>query len=159
MNSFRNFTKNLTRKSERYGDVHFISFLSSILSRLAYMDDNKFLKNYMAIMGPVIHPQILQSIDNVESNNLYDLLDDEKIFGLNTPNNIFTDFTYDYNTKKYIDVLKLNIPQNVNIINDQIKGTLIYPIQGEAPSPETVKYISIGWSKYGEIYIEDRWIS
>ena len=38
-----NTFKNLSRKSEKYGDVHFISFLGAILSRLAYLNDNKFL--------------------------------------------------------------------------------------------------------------------
>ena len=39
-------SSNLTRSSEKYGDVHFISFLGAILARLAYLNDNKFLKNY-----------------------------------------------------------------------------------------------------------------
>ena len=153
MNTFKKFTSNLTRQSEKYGDVHFISFLSAVLSRLAYCNDNTFLKNYMAIMGPVIHPQILQSINNVDSTNLSDLLDDQKIFGLNNTGGAFTDYMYNYNNKQYIDVLKLQIPQNVNIINGETFGDLTYPLPGDEPGPEDVKYISIGWTKYGEIYI------
>ena len=41
-----NTFKNLSRKSEKYGDVHFISFLGATLSRLAYLNDNKFLTSY-----------------------------------------------------------------------------------------------------------------
>ena len=152
-NKVNKFTTNLTRTAERYGEVHFISFLGSILSRLAYCNDNTFLKNYNAIMGPVIHPQILESIDKVGSGELSDLLDDQIIFGLGNPDSIFKDYTYDFKEKKYLDVLKLNIPQNVNIITEETFGDLSYPVQGKQTGSETVKYISIGWTKYGEIYI------
>ena len=149
-----NTFSNISRKSDKYGDIHFISFLSSVLSRLAYMDDNKFLTSYNAIMGPVIHTKILQSINQVNSNALSDLLDDQKIFGLNKDtNDIFNNFEYQYKGKNYIDFLALNMPQNINIINGDLLGTINYPVQGEPTPPDTVKYISIGWSNYGEIYV------
>ena len=149
-----NTLSNINRKSDKYGDIHFISFLSSVLSRLAYMDDNKFLNSYNAIMGPVIHPEILQSINQVNANSLSDLLDDQKTFGLNKDaNDIFKNYEYQYKGKNYIDFLGLNMPQNVNIINGDLPGTVTYPLQGQATSPDTVKYISIGWSNYGEIYV------
>jgi hypothetical protein len=137
-----------------YGDIHFISFLSAVLSRLAYMNDNKFLTSYNSIMGQVIQPEILQSINKVNSDSLSDLLDDQKIFGLNKgENDIFKDYEYQYKGKNYIDFIALNMPQNVNIINGDLPGTASYPIPGQEPSPDTVKYISIGWSNYGEIYV------
>ena len=149
-----NTISNISRKSDKYGDVHFISFLSSVLSRLAYMDDNKFLTSYNAIMGPVIQPKILQSINQVNSNALSDLLDDQKIFGLNKDaNDIFNNYEYQYKGKNYIDFLGLNMPQNVNIINEDLLGTVNCPVQGQETPPDTVKYISIGWSNYGEIYV------
>jgi hypothetical protein len=149
-----NTLSNISRKSEKYGDIHFISFLSSVLSRLAYMDDNKFLTCYNAIMGPVIQPKILQSINKVNADSLSDLLDDQKIFGLNKDaNDIFKNYEYQYKGKNYIDFLALNMPQNVNIINGDLAGTSTYPMQGQETSPDTVKYISIGWSNYGEIYV------
>ena len=77
-----NTIKNLSRKSEKYGDVHFISFLGSILSRLAYLNDNKFLANYNAIMGPVIQPRILKAINSVNPANLNSLLDGTDFFVL-----------------------------------------------------------------------------
>ena len=73
-----NTISNLRRKTDMYGDVHFISFLGATLSRLAYMDDNKFLNSYNQIIGRVIQPKILQGINNVDSNNLGDLIDDQK---------------------------------------------------------------------------------
>ena len=149
-----NTISNFSRNSERYGDINFISFLGAILSRLAYLNDNKFLTSYNSIMGPVINPQILQAINNVNQNNLDLLLDDQTLFGLNKgPNDIFKNFEYQYKGKNYIDFIKLNMPQNVNIINGDIAGNVSYPVQGQQTPPNTVKYISIGWSNYGEIYV------
>jgi len=137
-----------------YGDIHFISFLGSTLSRLAYMDDNKFLANYSQIIGPVIQPKILQGINNVNSNNLGELLDDQKIFGLDkSPNDIFSNYEYQYKGKNFIDFIKLNMPQNINIINGDIEGIRNYPVPGQQTPLDSVKYISIGWSNYGEIYV------
>ena len=148
-----NTISNFSRNSERYGDINFISFLGAILSRLAYLNDNKFLTSYNSIMGPVIHPQILQAINNVNQTNLDLLLDDQTLFGLKESNDIFQNFKYQYKGKNYIDFIKLNMPQNVNIINGDIAGNVSYPVQGQQTPPNTVKYISIGWSNYGEIYV------
>ncbi len=186
-NTFSNFS----RKSDKYGDVHFISFLGATLARLAYFDDNKFLNQYTSIMGPVIHPQILTAINSVNSNNLGELLDDEKMFGL-VPNasikkggdgnlsatkqtdsfmevktgmnplagepkpkvsSNFGGYTYDYNGKKYIDFIALGMPQNINILNREVNGKVNYPIPGTPATPGSIKYISIGWSNYGEVYV------
>jgi hypothetical protein len=148
------FISNLNRKTEKYGDVHFISFFGAILARLAYLDDNKFLKNYNSIFGPVIQPKILQAINGVDPNNLRLLLDDQTLFGLNKwPNDTFRNYEYQYKGRNYLDVIKLNIPQNVNIINGETTGNLVYPLPGQQTPPDFVKYISIGWSNYGEVYV------
>ena len=103
-----NTISNFTRKADKYGDIHFISFLSAVLSRIAYFDDNKFLTKYNAIMGPVIQDRILQGINNVDPNNLSDLFDDQKIFGLNKDSNdTFQQYEYDYKGKNFIDFLAL----------------------------------------------------
>ena len=149
-----NTLSNSTRKSDKYGDVHFISFLSATLSRLAYLDDNKFLKSYSEIMGSVIQPIILQAINSVKQDNLSMLLDDQTLFGLNKgATDIFKNYEYPYKGKNYIDFLALNMAQNINIINGDLVGTVSYPVQGQQTASDTVKYISIGWSNYGEIYI------
>jgi hypothetical protein len=82
-----NTISNFSRKTERYGDIYFISFLGAILSRLAYLNDNKFLTSYNSIMGPVIHLKILQAINNVNQSNLSSLLDDQTLFGLDKGQN------------------------------------------------------------------------
>ena len=149
-----NTISNLNRKSDRYGDLHFISFLGATLSRLAYMDDNKFLNSYSQIMGPVIQPKILSGINSVDANNLADLLDDQKIFGLDKgSDDIFANYEYDYKGKNYIDFIGLNMPQNINIINGDLKGEKNFPVPGKETQSGEVKYISIGWSNYGEIYV------
>jgi hypothetical protein len=149
-----NTLSNLNRKADMYGDVHFISFLGSVLSRLAYMDDNKFLTNYSQIIGPVVQQKILEGINNVDSNNLGLLLDDEKIFGLDkSSSDIFSEYEYQYKGKNYIDFIKLKMPQNINVINGDIAGVTNFPIKGQETPLDAVKYISIGWSNYGEIYV------
>lgn len=149
-----NTISNLTRKADRYGEVHFISFLGAVLSRLAYFNDNKFLSSYSQIMGQVIQPRILEGINKVDSNNLSPLLDDQTIFGLNKDSNdIFANYEYQYNGKNFIDFIGLNMPQNVNIINGDVNGEKVFPIPGQETPPDAVKYISIGWSNYGEIYV------
>jgi hypothetical protein len=149
LNTFKNFS----RKNDKYGEVHFISFMSSILARLAYFNDNKFLTMYNSIFGPIIPEKVLRDIDNVTQNNLKQLLNDQELFGLTGQDgDIFKNNEYIYNNKNFIDVLSLNIPQNVNITTSEIKGTVTLSNPVVVP-PETVKYISIGWSNYGEIYI------
>ena len=135
-----NTISNLNRKADKYGDVHFVSFLSAALSRLAYMDDNKFLTSYSQIMGPVIQPKILQGINSVSPNNLFDLLDDQKIFGLTKDqNDIFANFEYQYKGKNFIDFIGLNMPQNINIINGDLTGNIQFPLQGQQTPTDTVK--------------------
>ncbi len=104
-------------------------------------------------MGPVIAPNILKAIDQVPATNLNALLDDQTLFALNT-NGPMAGYSYDYKGKKYLDVLKLNIPQNVNIINGDLAGMVKgVTNEGQTPLGEIVKYISIGWSNYGEVYV------
>jgi hypothetical protein len=45
------------------------------------------------------------------------------------------------------------MPQNVNIINGETKGDLAYPAPGQPTPINAVKYISIGWSNYGEVFV------
>ena len=132
---------------KQYGSIHFISFYAVVLSRLAYMNDNNFLIKYNTIMGSIIPRSLLTALDNVNSNELYQLLEDQKWMKA------------DY---KYLDFLGAVIPQNINIINGEITGQPLLSIpdkflniKGGRPEmvDNNVKYISIGWSNYGEIYI------
>lgn len=152
---------NVFRTADQYGDLHFISFLGTTLSRMAYQDDTHFLQNYIAIMGPIILLPILKKINDVDPNNLDALLDDQKLFvDIPSQSKTPTDLTKipipfsTFQTKKYIDFLALNIPQNINITIGETKGTVKFIIEGEsAHGTDSIKYISIGWSNYGEVYV------
>jgi len=150
---FKTFS-NLSRKADRYGDLHFLSFYGATLSRLAYLDDNKFYQNYVTIMGPVIHEKILTAINGVSSDNLQALLDDQTLYGLTGgADDIFSQYEYKYQDKTFLDFVRLKMPQNINIINGEVKGEKQFVVQGASPADSTVRYISIGWSNYGEVYV------
>lgn len=144
---------NLSRTADSYGNVHFISLYGTILSRLAYCNDNTFLPRYNQIFGPVIVPEIMQSIDAVSASNIKAEMNDQNTFKLNTATDPLNKYSYAFKTDHFIAFNALNIPQNVNIINGEISGTPTYAIEGKAAAPDDVKYISIGWSNYGEIYV------
>lgn len=147
----------LSRKSEKFGDLHMISLWGSILARLSYNEDSSFIENYCKITDNKIYENILKGINKacLPGADLKKILNDESLFDLSTSNSFFSDYTYSYNGKKYIDFIKLEIPQNVNIINGEIKSSSIHTINDLYTPLNTcdVKYISICTSNYAEIYI------
>ena len=152
MNTF----SNMSRKADQYGNVHFISLYGVILSRLAYMNDNKFLDSYCAIFGPIVSLQILQAIDAVSANEINQEIKDQDIFRLKSDGGgdaSLDKYQYTYNNERFLAFNSLNIPQNVNIITGEINGTVVPVLSGLPPTPGEVKYISIGWSNYGEVYV------
>ncbi len=50
----------------------------------------------------------------------------------NSLTNIFRNHEYQFNGQKFIDFTKLNMPQNVNIINGDIDGNKSFPVPGIA---------------------------
>ena len=159
MNTF----SNMSRKADQYGNVHFISLYGVILSRLAYMNDNKFLDSYCAIFGPIVSLQILQAIDAVSANDINKEIKDQDIFRLKSDGNATSisgggnepldKYQYTFNNERFLAFNELNIPKNVNIITGEISGTVVPVLSGLPPTPGEVKYISIGWSNYGEVFV------
>ena len=155
MNTF----SNMRRKSDQYGNVHFISLYGSILSRLAYMNDNTFLDCYCKIFGPVVSLQILQAIDKESANEIKNEINDQQTFGLNadansgSSPNYLEPYQYTLKNEHFIAFNALNIPKNVNIITGEISGIVVPVLSSVPPSRNDVKYISIGWSNYGEVYV------
>jgi hypothetical protein len=150
------FISNMSRSADQYGNLHFISLYGAILSRLAYNNDNKFLTNYNKIFGPVVIPEILEDINKVSVNNLNQEINDQQTFNLvNAQDNTnpLTKYEYTFKNEHFIAFNELNIPENVNIITGETKGTVKDVLKGSIPPEGTVKYISIGWSSYGEIFI------
>ena len=68
-----NTISNLSRTADKYGDIHFISFLGATLSRLAYQDDNKFLEN-----DKITKYYISQDYYKIQTNDTR-LIDENKI--------------------------------------------------------------------------------
>jgi hypothetical protein len=144
---------NMSRKADKYGNIHFISLYGTILSRLAYTNDNKFLELYNKIFGPIIVLEILKNINKIAPENLKAEINDQSTFNLNDTNNPLSKYEYSFKNEHFIAFNELNIPQNVNFITNEITGQPKTVINGTPPAPDTVKYISIGWSNYGEVYV------
>jgi hypothetical protein len=126
---------NLVRKSDLYGNVHFISLYATILSRLAYNNDNSFLKLYCAIFGPIVTPQIMSDIDKASTPYL---IKDGDIFTLNSNMNATNELSkheFSFKEEHFIAFNELNIPKNVNIITNEIKGVVQPVIAGVPPYP------------------------
>jgi hypothetical protein len=120
------------------------------------MNDNKFLDCYCKIFGPIVLPQILQAIDAVSVNDLKKEINDQQMFQLTQTgggNNPLDKYEYTFKNEHFLAFNALNIPKNVNIVTGEITGTVIPVLSGASPTPSDVKYISIGWSNYGEVYV------
>jgi hypothetical protein len=123
------------------------------------MNDNKFLKSYNKIMGQIIPTEILTSINNeVSNNNMFSLSTDTPIINYlksNGAGNKITTIDYiDKNkqTKQSIDFFKMS--ELVNISNGDTKPSKNEPqISNSINYCSNVKYKSICWSNYGEIYV------
>jgi len=141
----------LTR-SEKYGDVHFISFYCAILARLVYCNDHDFVENYDSIFGHVIPPDIMKCIDNVEKQ--HQLMDDEKVFGSLLNKKSYP--TYERQGKIYIAFEEM--AKNVNILIGEDEFSKVKSMKDHKHKfglikHSSLRYVSIATSNYGEIYI------
>jgi hypothetical protein len=132
-----------------YGNVHFISFYSAVLSRFAYFSDKNFLEQYNKIIGPIIPISILTAMNSIR--DIPDILDDATVFDLNNNPNQYSTFSYE--GKKFIAFNEM--AKKINMINGEVKET--YELTPEEEKQRgaygNVKYISIATSNYGEIYV------
>jgi hypothetical protein len=139
-------------RSERYGDVHFISFYCAVLARLVYCNDQNFVENYDSIFGQVIPRDIMHCIDNVK--NAQQLLDDEKVFGSLFKKKTYS--TYERNGRTYIAFEEM--AKNVNILIGEDEFSKVKSIKTHKHKLGSIKhsslrYVSIATSNYGEIYV------
>jgi len=141
-----------TNRSERYGDVHFISFYCAILARLVYCNDHDFVENYDSIFGHVIPTDIMSCIDNVEKP--YQLLDDEKVFGSLLKKKKYP--TYERQGKTYIAFEEMAKNVNILIGEDEfskVKSMKDHKHKFGSIKHSSLRYVSIATSNYGEIYV------
>jgi len=132
-----------------YGNVHFISFFASVLSRLAYFNDTNFLAQYNKIIGPVIPNSILKEINAISA--IPDILDDESVFHLQENPNRYP--IYQYEGKRYIAFN--DMAKKINEINGEVEEPYISSEEDRRlqSSYGNTAYISIATSNYGEIYV------
>jgi len=133
-----------------YGNTCFMSFYAAAVTRISYLDDNKFIQCYNKIMGNVIPKEILRNINTLanDNNNLNNLFNDDNLLQ-NVLSNIDT---YTSNTgQKRIDYVKMNMPQKINIITGEMEGDSTQFDGSE--SDKHIKYISLANSNYGNVYI------
>lgn len=120
-----------------HDNINFICFYGSVLARLSYFDDTKFAFLYSNIFGHIIPLNMLNCI-NVSP----DIMNDRLTFP-----GIISD------TSNYIKFNSLNMPQRINnIIGESgvVVPENIKRVSGTAPY---LKYISLAWSRYGEVYV------
>ena len=122
------------RTKDKYGEIPFITFFCTVLSRLAYLPDQGFIKAYANIMGPIFPIKFLQYVSNSAKNNPLEMMID-------------TSFKYELNDY----ASKIN-PVLQNVENQLTKGKENIHFNNNAIDGN-VKHISLAWSKYGEIYI------
>jgi len=136
-------------KELNYGNVHFISFYSAVLSRFAYFSDKNFLEQYNKIIGPIIPLSVLTAMNSIK--DIPEILDDESVFDLNNNPNGLPIFTY--GGKKFIAFN--DMAKKINMINGEVKETyeLTEDELLQRAAYGNVKYISIATSNYGEIYV------
>ena len=178
MNNNNNNNNDVINDVDKYGSTHFISLYAVILSRLVYFDDNDFLQKYVEIFGNIIPTKLLKSINQVckkdtaekikNDQEMFSLVDENgkpntisTILGLDIKNDnnrkLETKYLYKHDDKYFLAFNELNIPRNVNIITGERDGEIELPYQleknKEQMNGEYVKYISISWSNYGEIFV------
>lgn len=142
--------------TNNYGNTCFMSFYAAVLTRLSYLDDNKFIQCYNQIIGNVIPDSILTGINDVVTTSskpggdLNNLFDDEIAFLNKGTFEIYKNVE----GKSRIDYVAMNMPQDVNIITGEMKsGMRTYPVVDPVNVDQNIKYISLASSNYGNVYI------
>lgn len=159
--------------TDEYGNINFISFLGTVYSRLAYMNDHQFLLYYKLIFGPIIPVSLMQQINTqVKTNGINSINDDKKMLNLSDdlkPYVYKTDeSSSDLELKTYksddgeLHVQFLPLAQKINQttgeerISDKEPNCELYPDPNNlrpAVPDEFLVFSSISTSNYGEIYI------
>jgi len=156
---------------DKYGDINFMSFLGSVLARLAYFSDYAKLPNYFSS-----EPEEQHMIRSKNFISLYSCIFSDQVIPTTMLNsignqtnldNLFNDAILFSNVNEapkrangYIDFIP--IAKKVNVITGEESGTRDAKIVGQKINAiynsgilkkGRVYYTSIGTSNYGEIYI------
>ena len=144
--------------NKTFGDIPFITFYDTVLSRLAYFTSENFLPAYLDIFGPIIPEKILKSINDASMDKIFD----SSIYNLSKNTDIPT-YT-DKNTKfiDFTDMAEKINNVNIKFVNRKLPSAQAPPQNGGINIPNVksifgknykVAYISISTSNYGGYYI------
>jgi hypothetical protein len=156
-----------TSFTNEYGNVNFISFLGTIYSRLAYMNEHQFLLYYSLIFGPIVSDKMMKEINaQVNGSGINSINNDQQMFKLSKQVEYATDNNNKEKLKTYESddgTLRLQFLPLAKKINQAIgeersdngdKNCELFPkIPREAkPNPNLV-FTGISTSNYGTIYV------
>ena len=154
--------------TSEYGTVQFISFWSTIYSRLAYFDDHQFLLYYTSIFGPIIPVSIMTQINEQvkkSPNGICNIDNDAEMLGLKegqdyqytTSNGTTQDLKVYKDIDGKLHVGFLPFAQEINrAIGEERASDGTDNCQFEfkyAVPNEQLVFASIATSNYGEIYV------
>ena len=125
-----------SRKKDKYGEIPFIVFYCVVLSRLAYLPDQGFIKSYSNIFGPIIPEESLSYISKKATSE---------------PLQFINDISYKYELNDYAPKINSTIQKVENQLLKKTENISFSKDKKEING--NIKHISIAWSKYGEIYV------
>jgi hypothetical protein len=136
-------------KTKTYGKVPFFTFYCTVLSRLAYLKNDRFLKVYLDIFGSEIPLSLLTDINKLNIKDIFK--PDDKNYNLREPK--VQSYVTTENSKNILDISKM--AKAINIVFKDIEKKQIVPYDVRRPSDVkyNVGYISIATSNYGGYYI------
>jgi len=145
------------QEENKFGDIPFFVFYSTVLSRLAYFTSEDFLPAYLDIFGPIIKTSLMKDINNAPIDKIFDpSIYKKTITSERIP-------VFDFEGQEHIDFKVM--AEQINDVNikfverrtirlnkkPEIK-TEVTEMKGGA-GDYTVAYISISTSNYAGYYI------
>ena len=151
--------------TDDYGTPYFISFLSAIYCRLAYMNSRDFLNVYTQVFGKIIPNELMTDMNTaVLTNGIKVLIDDTAMFNLTDPNTkkygmkVFRNSNVSLKLGLKLGLKFLPLSAKINkVLGDQRKSPTNANCtinNGDPPiADENLVFVNITNSNYGEIYI------
>ena len=144
--------------TDDYGDnVNFITFLSTIYSRLVYSNNRDFFHFYSNIFGKIITDDLMKDMNSqVKNKGIEILLNDAELFGLTDSDkskyNMETIIVNNKKTFKFLPKSKeINLVLGDQRINKTNSGCNIN-YDNTITNPNLV-FVNISNSNYGDIYV------
>lgn len=144
------------QEENKFGDIPFFVFYSTVLSRLAYFTSEDFLPAYLEIFGPIIKTSLMKNINDASIEKIFDP-SIYKTIGISSERIP----VFDFEGKQHIDFKVM--AQQINDVNikfvERANSAKINPEEPKVTEMKggagdyTVAYISISTSNYAGYYI------